>query len=255
MRINLTNVAELFLMIYSDSFYDLKTRNEAVSKLTNCKDCGHQISKNASNCPNCGAKVKRTSIIVWIFAAIIGFTILLPLIGGALDSSDPAIADNSSVNEIGNVQPNEATGTTANPNWAYEESVDDMRGTTTYTAISNSKNNVNLEFPYTGGTYLNLIVRYNDESKNEVLIVTNNGQLWCEYNSCEMTVKFDDKKVKPYSIVRASGGSSEAMFLNSSQDAFINQLKESKSMMIEIGFFNNGNQQFTFDTAGLDWQH
>ncbi len=36
MRVNLTNVAELFLMIYSDSFYDLKTRNEAVYKILLC---------------------------------------------------------------------------------------------------------------------------------------------------------------------------------------------------------------------------
>lgn len=32
-----------------------------MAKSTTCKDCGHQVSKNATQCPNCGAKIKRSS--------------------------------------------------------------------------------------------------------------------------------------------------------------------------------------------------
>ncbi|MGP9558231.1 hypothetical protein [Psychrobacter sp. AOP7-A1-24] len=140
-------------------------------------------------------------------------------------------------------------------NWQYNESVDEMRGTTTYTAITTSRNNVHLSSPYTGGTDLSIIVRHSDELNNEVLVVTNNGQLWCEYRNCIMTVKFDDKDIEQYPMSRAAGGSSEAMFLDGSEDIFINKLKDSKTTMLEIGFYNNGDQQFTLDTENLDWQH
>lgn len=140
-------------------------------------------------------------------------------------------------------------------NWQYNESVDEMRGTTTYTAITTSRNNVHLSSPYTGGTDLSIIVRHSDELNNEVLVVTNNGQLWCEYRNCIMTVKFDDKDIEQYPMSRAAGGSSEAMFLDGSEDIFISKLKDSKTTMLEIGFYNNGDQQFTLDTENLDWQH
>lgn len=237
-----------------------------MSKLTDCKDCGHAVSKNADACPNCGAKVKRTSVLTWIAAVFIGVMVLSAVMAGMSgDNVDSEAATNkelpsdiqsvpsSSVNSTNEEVLVEAPVTTSS--WQYDESIDEMRGTTTYTAISMSENNVYLESPYSGGTNLGIIIRHSDELGNEVLVVTNNGQLWCEYSNCIMTVKFDDKSVEQYSISRAAGGSSEAMFLDSSEDEFINQLKKSKKTMIEIGFFNNGNQQFKFDVSDLEWRH
>jgi len=237
-----------------------------MSKLTNCKDCGHAVSKNADACPNCGAKVKRTSVLTWIAAIFIGLMVLSAVMSGFSDdtsNSNPAANEESpdaiqaiptsSENNNNEDVASEAEATTSK--WQYDESVDEMRGTTTYTAISMSENNAYLESPYSGGTNLGIIIRHSDELGNEVLVVTNNGQLWCEYVNCIMTVKFDDNSVDQYSISRAAGGSSEAMFLDGSEDEFINKLKESKRTMIEIGFFNNGNQQFKFDVSDLEWRH
>jgi hypothetical protein len=140
-------------------------------------------------------------------------------------------------------------------NWQYNQSVDEMRGTTTYTAVTTSRNNVHLGSPYSGGTDLSIVIRHSDELGNELLLITNNGQLWCEYRNCLMTVKFDDKSVEEHAVSRAVGGSSDVMFLDDSESDFINKLKSSKQTMIEIGFFNNGNQQFTLDTEGLEWQY
>ena len=47
-----------------------------MAKLTTCKDCGHQVSKNATQCPNCGAKIKRSSPILNIIVGIILFSIV-----------------------------------------------------------------------------------------------------------------------------------------------------------------------------------
>lgn len=237
-----------------------------MSKLTNCKDCGHAVSKNADACPNCGAKVKRTSVLTWIAAVFIGIMVLSAVMAGMsgeVSENDTASEEVSrptdqvaSSSLVGNTNTEVLSETEViTSSWNYDESIDEMRGTTTYTAISKSENNVYLESPYSGGTNLAIIIRHSDELGNEVLVVTNNGQLWCEYSNCIMTVKFDDNSVDQYSISRAAGGSSEAMFLDSSEEEFINQLKKSKRTMIEIGFFNNGNQQFKFDVSDLEWRH
>lgn len=233
-----------------------------MSKLTNCRDCGHQISKKASACPNCGAKVKRTSLLTWFALIFIGFIVLSAVMAGMSDNPDPTVESSNNIAEINNeitdaddTNPNEVAEAQAVPNWTYNESVDEMRGTTTHTAITTSRNNVHLSAPYTGGTDLSIIIRNSNELGNELLFVTNNGQLWCEYRNCSIAVKFDDKSVEEHAVSRAVGGSSDVMFLEDAENDFINKLKSSKQTMIEIGFFNNGNQQFTLDTENLDWQH
>lgn len=233
-----------------------------MSKLINCKDCGSFIIKNADSCPSCGAKVKRISALTWIAIVFIGLMVFAAVMASMSDNPNLDAASNNSIAEIDNniaetddSQSNEVAEVQAVPDWMYSESVDEMRGTTTYTAITTSRNNVHLSSPYSGGTDLSLVIRHSDELDNEVLIVTNNGQLWCEYRNCSMAVKFDDKNVEQYPMSRAVGGSSKAMFLDGSEDVFINKLKESKITMLEIGFYSNGDQQFTLDTADLDWQH
>lgn len=232
-----------------------------MSKLINCKNCGSLLIKNTDACPGCGAKVKRTSVLTRIAIIFIGLIVLSAVM--AVMSDDPnqdvvtnniAEIDNNIV-ETDETQSNEVAEAPIVPNWVYSESVDEMRGTTTYTAITTSRNNVHLDSPYDGGTDLSIVIRNSDELGNELLLVTNNGQLWCEYSNCSMTVKFDEGSIEEYAISRATGGSSDVMFLSNSENDFISKLKASKQTMIEVGFFNNGNKQFTLDTEHLDWQH
>ncbi|MCE5997392.1 zinc ribbon domain-containing protein [Acinetobacter nosocomialis] len=44
--------------------------------LTNCKECGAQVSTQAKNCPSCGAKVKKRSLLKWIFLGFVVFIII-----------------------------------------------------------------------------------------------------------------------------------------------------------------------------------
>lgn len=232
-----------------------------MSKLINCKNCGSLIIQNTETCPNCGAKVERKSILIWVASIFIGFLVLSAVMSGMSNNPAPTVASDNvaeidnNITETDDAQLNEVAEVQAVPNWTYNESVDEMRGTTTSTAVTTSRNNVHLESPYSGGTDLSIVIRHSDELGNELLFVTNNGQLWCEYRSCSIAVKFDDKSVEDHAVSRAVGGSSDAMFLEDSENDFISKLKSSKQTMIEIGFFNNGNQQFTLDTEGLDWQH
>ncbi len=60
-----------------------------MAKLTNCKDCGHQISKNATQCPNCGARIKKTSMLTWFFAVLFGLPFLFAIFKSANTSTQP----------------------------------------------------------------------------------------------------------------------------------------------------------------------
>lgn len=218
-----------------------------MSKLIQCKDCGHQVSKNANSCPNCGAKPKRTSIITWLALIFIGIPVLMAVFSGA---KEDAVSE-----QITTTITDNAVEPVRTSNWNYEESKDEMRGSVSHFAQSGSINSIQLDFPYAGGTSLFLIVRNTPENGNEVLFSTNNGQLWCEYNNCYMSAKFDEGEVKRYPLAKAAAGSSETMFLDGETEMFIQDLKKSNTAMLEIGFFNYGNQQFEFETSGLDWPY
>lgn len=42
--------------------------------MTNCRECGHQISTSARACPKCGARVPRTKWWLWIpLAGVVAF--------------------------------------------------------------------------------------------------------------------------------------------------------------------------------------
>lgn len=138
-------------------------------------------------------------------------------------------------------------------NWNYNQTKDEMRSQTTFFAETTSLNIIDLNFPYQGGSYLELVIRKVENSSNEVMFIINKGQLWCEYNNCKITVKFDDNPVKDFYVSKATAGSSEVMFLSSNEEEFISKLKKSKNAVIEIGIYDSGNQQFKFNTSDLNW--
>lgn len=222
-----------------------------MAKLIQCKDCGNQISKNAASCPNCGAKNKKTSVVTWLVLIFIGLPMLMGIFNSAFNDDTASNEPQSLVSESSDNPQGTAPIT---QNWDYTETVDQMRNSTTYLASSVSSNSVDLGFPYSGGTKLSIAIRHTPSEGNEVMIITDNGQLWCEYQNCNMSVKFDNNPIEKYSLSDAAAGASETKFVTKSSD-FINKLKQSDKAVIEIGFYDNGKQQFTFDVSDLDWQH
>lgn len=137
--------------------------------------------------------------------------------------------------------------------WTYNEQMDEMRGTVTKTARLTSSNEVNLQFPY--GTVSGYIeVRKRPTDGLNVMFLVDKGQILCRsYSDGHVSVKFDDQPIKRYACDGASDGSSDIAFL-SNESGFLANLKKSKKVIIEAEFYRQGNQQFAFDTAGLDWK-
>lgn len=231
-----------------------------MSKLINCKDCGSVISKNADACPNCGAKVKRTSILTWIAVAFIGIMILSAVMAGMSDETTND-ANNGSASSVNQAVAQTSADTTSEvtvpeaptSKWQYNESIDEMRGKSSYFAINKSTNTATLDFPYGQGVELGIVIREDAEHGKDILFAVNKGQLFCTYQDCYVSVKFDDGPVERIATTEAAAGSSEVLFLEGDISGFVNKLKGSDQVMIEVNFFDHGNEQFKFDVAGLEW--
>lgn len=139
--------------------------------------------------------------------------------------------------------------------WEYGQNKDELRNSTTYKAMLSSNNAVNFGFPYES-SFMYLALRKDPKYGNDV-VFTVNGQFNSCYDSCKITVKFDDNNLETYQMVGSDGGSNDTIFIESqkSMKAFVSKLKKSKKLIVEASFYDHGKGQFTFDTQGLEWKH
>ena len=139
--------------------------------------------------------------------------------------------------------------------WEYGQNKDELRNATTYKAMLSSNNAVNFGFPYES-SFMYLALRKYPKYGNDV-VFTVNGQFNSCYDSCKITVKFDDNNLETYRMVGSDGGSNDTIFIESqkSMKSFVSKLKKSKKLIVEASFYDHGKGQFTFDTQGLEWKH
>lgn len=137
--------------------------------------------------------------------------------------------------------------------WKYQDIADEMDGTTNYVGLNTSTNQIEFEFPYDGGSTLDVIVR-NIDGKNDVAIRVSKGQFMSSYQGEDyVRLKFDDGQPIKYPFNSAENGSSEIIFLHRSADV-INKLKTAKKLMVELPFYDTGRKIFYFDCAGFNWE-
>jgi len=212
--------------------------------LKSCKECGNQVSDKAESCPQCGAKVKKEvpKWIVWVvfvlvFVGIIGSC----QISSNKDSSEPS------------VKPNNSQVSEPKSNWMSNSSTDEMRGTKSQTTYTSSVNKVNFEFPYSGGSNLNLMVR-NNAGQKDVIITISKGQFLCGMiDGCEVNFKFDNNPVQSITMVESDSHDSDILFIKypKTANSVIQKLKASQKLIIEPKFYQEGSKQFTFELSGF----
>lgn len=137
--------------------------------------------------------------------------------------------------------------------WSYSTDKDEMRGSETKYAQLDGTNTINLDFPY-GEQRGKILVRQSAQFGFDILFGVESGQILCHsYQNSYISVKFDNGPIKRYGCTDASDGTSNMVFLKDPK-GFLSKLKASKKAIIEAEFFQNGVQQLTFDTAGLQWK-
>jgi len=141
--------------------------------------------------------------------------------------------------------------------WEYEESKDEMRGTKSKFAYLKSDNRINFDFPYDGGSFLQITLRKNDTNPSDVMFAISKGQFNCNTitESCFAAVKFDNGPIQNIELAGSADHSSEVMFISHQNEVnkFIAELKNSKNLIIELPFYREGNKQFKFKLSELNW--
>ena len=138
--------------------------------------------------------------------------------------------------------------------WEYTESVDEMTDKTAYFATVYSENSVDFDFPYDGGSTLSFTIRQSPQYGNDMYIHISKGQFNSGISGTKIKVRFDDNDPIPVNCTTPSDYSSDILFLKGF-DKLLKHLKESKTMKINVEFFNEGAHTFTFDVNGLEWNH
>ncbi len=138
-------------------------------------------------------------------------------------------------------------------NWKYQDEEDKMTGTIHHLATCESTNILNFKFPYEGGSTCKLIIqKVGDDSA--VLLYVSKGQFSPSILSDEYCrVKFDEDKTVNYTYNDPSNDASVEYIIFDNPIRFINKLKNTKKLLIEAPFFQEGRQIIEFNTEGLNW--
>ena len=138
--------------------------------------------------------------------------------------------------------------------WDYSQFEDEMGRGKVYTATIESRNTINLDFPYNGEQHGSLMLREHPKHGKDVILKIERGQLLdSEYND-PVVVRFDSDKPLTFSSVGASDHSTETLFLRGNAfSVFSTRLKTAKTVRIQAPIYQGGNQVFTFEVEGFNW--
>ena len=178
-------------------------------------------------------------------------TMILPLQSAQTASSPYMSAEQmKAATEVAKKATSEREG--AGGVWQYSETADAMRGTATKFALLQSATTLQFSFPYQGGSTAELKLQ-KDAKRSDVVLSVSKGQFICySFNDDKVTVKFDNGPVQEFSCGNAADGSHDLIFIQPAAK-FISALKRSKALIIEAPFYQAGNRQMHFSTAGLKW--
>lgn len=201
--------------------------------------------------------VKRSYFAVGAAVAFVLVAITAPSTPGSKPklATTPAAAATTNepdANTTAATDPTEASETVP-ANWDYSTSKDEMRGTSTKFAQVNSDNTVDLDFPY-GEVRGQLWIRQRAEDGLSVAFEVEKGQILCnDFDDSYVSIKFDNGPVQKFRCSGTADGSSNVAFINDDRRVLA-ALKKSKRTIVEAPFYEQGRQQFTFNTSGLSWK-
>lgn len=142
---------------------------------------------------------------------------------------------------------------TPSSKWEYSTQRDEMRNSESKFASVRSENTVQFDFPY-GETAATLWIRKDPKFGLDVAMQVDKGQVLCRsYGDSSVSVKFDDKSIQTFTCTDSSDGSNETAFLTNASRA-LGELRKANRTIIEAEFYQEGRQQFIFDTRNLEWE-
>lgn len=179
----------------------------------------------------------------WIAIIVLSFIALSLIISIASENKPSKNAKKKAIVE----QPAE--------NWEYDSDTDKMTSTVVYFASLNADRDMQLKFPYQGGSMPSINIRYKNGVPSAYLHITK-GQLIAAHagQDGEIRVRFDQEPADTYEVSGAADYSPNYLFINHAS-YFIKKLKTCKHLIVETEVYDNGIRQMEFNTSNLKWDH
>ena len=185
-------------------------------------------------------------------AAFVGMMVVVPKSDTGEAVASLGETPQPETDQTATAERNPSVAQTETSKWDYSETKDEMRGESSKYATLVSNNEVDLDFPY-GETNGNLMVRRNKESGLNIMFSVDKGQVLCHsFGDSQLSVKFDDGPIQKFRCTDSSDGSTETAFIQN-EATMLAGLKKARKTIVEAEFFQQGRQQFIFDTANLKW--
>lgn len=134
--------------------------------------------------------------------------------------------------------------------WTYENYQDPMTDEVIRTAQVVSKEMIELDLPYEGGTYLNLVVRKSNQGYVS-FIQSSNGQLITETGNETVLLRFDGGESIRFDVIDSQDYDSTVKFFKDA-NKIVELIKNSKILKIQVLYYDHGNEVFTFDVSNLN---
>ncbi|MCY7357822.1 MAG: hypothetical protein LH609_10205 [Rudanella sp.] len=135
--------------------------------------------------------------------------------------------------------------------WQYEKTVD-MSGAALYKATLASENSPQFPYPFGGGSVVMLAIRTRNGSTNAYLEVSK-GLFNHGFQSGKATIRFNAKPPVTYTLTAAANGRANIVFFDTEQ-RLIRQIKESKTMIVQVAFAGQPLIEARYKSAGLQWK-
>lgn len=119
-------------------------------------------------------------------------------------------------------------------------------------ASVNSVNSFHLGFPYEGNQRGRLTVRTHPRYGTDVIIMIDKGQILCDFRGCSFQVRFDEAQSQAWSMSEPESRDSTMLFVNN-KTRFIQQLRSSKRVRVEVLFYQQPSITLDFDVSEFDY--
>ncbi|MFY0040620.1 hypothetical protein [Acinetobacter baumannii] len=138
--------------------------------------------------------------------------------------------------------------------WKVVSHKDEMRETEDKWLSLRSDNSADLSSPYNGDNRLTLHVIDSKTKSPEIVLIIDDGQYDCDsMYGCYISTKFGNSKIQElhFTVDNYDGSSGRVLRFQGKSDAFVQNIRAFKQIMVEIPFYKDGHRQFKFNTNGF----
>lgn len=180
---------------------------------------------------------------------ILALAVLLTACGAGSSNSNNSEAS-ATISPKSNSVPAPNATSEPQPSWIYGITQGDAFHKAQSYASLNSTNLLNFQFPYDGPQHANLTIM-----GDTIIISIEKGQFDCDDNGdgCLVLAMFDGGPVQQLTATLPKDGSDSMVFIYD-DDNFIKRLAHAKKLNLDVGFYQEGEQELDFNVSGFNMQ-